>query len=1432
MKESSHCGVGLLASLHVQSNHKNLQLALKGLKNLEHRGGKNPDPLSGDGAGIMTDIPYQLLGIDHNKMAVGTLFLPQHQSSLRKSLRILEHTFDQYGLKINHYRDVPINPEALCKEAQETLPIIKQFFISRPHHCRTLSSFDKLLYLAKQLTSANLKNSEGIDLPFVSLSSRTIVYKALSNSFQLEEFYPDLRNTEYKITFALFHRRFSTNTISTWDKIQPFRLIAHNGEINTISGNRTWAVTRERALGLRKEELLRHEETSDSQTFNDMVEALKYRSSNHKVSELLALLVPPAQKDIPFYNFWARALEPWDGPALIAYCDGKTLGARLDRNGFRPCRWAKTQDYFVMASEAGAFEFNQNEIMSRGSLSAGQGFKINVTNGKLDFDDPAHNPDNEGFYFDARIIPLYNTTIKNLEDQLKKVPSPVIFGHTPEDLKFFTLPMATSGLEPLGSMGDTSTIAVLSLQDRSIYDYFYQRFAQVTNPPLDYIREKLVTDLRIHLGRRPNIFDAKEMLPPKLNIELSSPILTLGQMEAIESSEHSFNHPLKSLKISILFKKEEGEVGLRSAIEDVTKKSVEAIRSGTDIVILSDRKACAQNPPIPAIIALRAVHMKLNSMGIRMRASLILETGDIKNSHHVAILSSFGATAVCPYLLYLEAHKHVNQNIETTQQNIKLALEQGLLKIMSKMGISVLRSYQGSQLFTPIGLSNSFLKEFFPQHFSIIEGVGLETFVDRIMKRADQLEMSPHEELPHPFIIKEHSKEQLGEKHSMSAKRSRFIHEMLLYQPESQIGQNKYLEFLKMTYDMGPFNIRDLLGLDYSAVKSTTSKQEIEIDEILKTFGSGAMSFGAISAQSQRDLILAMKEIKGRSNSGEGGENPYFYTDGVSASIKQLASGRFGVSAHYLVHAQEIQLKMAQGAKPGEGGQLMGNKVNAQIAKARNTLVGVDLISPPPMHDIYSIEDLKQLIYELKQLHPHCKISVKLVSGENIGHVAIGVVKAGADIIHISGGDSGTGAAGLLSMKHCGLPWEFGLAQTHRTLLEHGLRSGIILRVDGSLQTGKDIILAAILGADEFDFGKMLLIAQGCVMARVCHKNTCPAGIATQDPKFQERYKGNAQKVIDYLRFVAIDIKNILIKLGQKNLKQLKGKSFLLKVDSFQMSKAKAHHLDLAYFTQYKEQEHSPMRPHENTEEHLINDLNRMILDDVFNEKERDLTYQIKSTDRAIPCTLFGQTAYLKPSIAKDRQQLTFSGSAGQGFCAFMTDPYLITLKGEANDGVGKSMSGGMLVITPHDGHPFKAQETSIIGNGAFYGATKGKAFIYGMASDRFAIRNSGALLIVEGVGLHACEYMTGGTVIILGNAGKNLGAGMTGGVIFSIQDLSAQMNGEYITQTIPTDQDTKELLDYLKEYESFTSSPVVTPYLKVPESIYRFYKYAPITRL
>lgn len=1480
-QERSACGVGFVASRHGEPSRDILNWGLSALACVEHRGACAADGISGDGAGIMADIPFGILGVEPGSVAVAAIFAPQDLKERVRALTIFAETFASEGIDLLDYREVPINLEVLGPDAMATRPLILHAILKRPHFSRTDAAFERILYLVRQKTRTLQKNAGvGSSFFFTSLSTQTIVYKALVQAPMLAKFYPDLEDSRYQSRFALFHRRFSTNTSTTWDKAQPFRLVAHNGEINTIAGNRVWAISRERSLGLAPEQLITWSGISDSGTLNEVVESLKYRSSIPRVDDILAIMVPPATEWSDYYRFWSRAMEPWDGPAFLAYGDGGTVGARLDRNGFRPCRWSLTADHFFLASEAGAFNVDNSLILLKGALHAGSGVSVDLQSGEVRFEDPSRALENRDARFDPRLINLDAIVPgdSHPEPMLDLAVLKQLFAVSKEEYDRVILSFIADGKEAIGSMGDTARLALLSSEDRSFFDLFHHDFAQVTNPPLDYLRESMVTDLSTYIGVKPNIFEPKELIPPQPCVFLPSPIISPVDLALLRSADCRTRVLLGRVEhIQALFPIAAGDAGLQQCLRDGARRAVEAVRNGATVVVISDAEANVEHPPVPTLLMLRAVVLALTKEGLGLQASIVVDAGDARSTHDIAALVSFGASAVCPWLLFAiaaqDAHRTLAElTVKERETNLRRALEQGLLKIMSKMGISVVRSYEGSELFTPIGLSLELTAEYFPRHHSPLGGIGFRQLAEQIAARVDAIKGAESlDTLKDIRLYKEHPKESEGEMHSMTNLRSRLIHRIIAAREDNERVAALYHEYLSQCDQAAPISVRHLLT--YRQVGAPLPLDAVEdAANILSKFGSGAMSFGAISAEAQRDIFIAMRQIGGRSNSGEGGENPYYFKSGITASIKQVASGRFGVTAEYLIAGEEIQIKIAQGAKPGEGGQLMAPKVSSDIARARHSPINVDLISPPPLHDIYSIEDLKELIYELKQLKPNSPVNVKLVSGSNIGTIAVGVAKAGADVIHIAGHDGGTGAASLSSMKHAGLPWELGLAEAHRALLENNLRHFVTLRVDGGLQTGKDMIIAAMLGADEFDFGKLLLVAEGCVMARVCEKNTCPTGIATHDQKFKAKYKGSPEEIVFFLSLLAEEIRQHLSVLGVSNLGELTGRSDLLEPDVRHLELIKARGIVLERLLDH--------RPYASGVRVCLlsgdaSELNTRIVREcdaaLRGETAVEVSAAVRSFDRAVGATLAGAVARRvhdrrleligrqRSTGAKDEGgrnaygggsegagekiaeeivthqiiqpiQLSCTGSAGQGFGVFLADPISLFLEGEANDSFGKGMSGGSIAVIPPRESVFVPSKNAIVGNCALYGATGGAAFIYGLAGDRFAVRNSGAKAVVEGTGLHCCEYMTNGLVVVLGEVSYNAGAGMTGGVLFMSPGNESKINDRYIVPTTLDEPSAALLRELLARYLAITGSERVKHLLTDQQALHHaFARYLPI---
>lgn len=1464
VSEFSACGVGFAARLDGRASREPLARALTALAAVEHRGGCMADGVTGDGAGVMTEIPFDLLGHRPGEVALASLMITARGDARERALGVLEATFAFHGLERLDCRAVPTCDEVLGTLARESKPELLQVFFAWPAFCRTSDSLETLLYLARlsaqtKLSQAGLRGA----IFFASLSASTVVYKGLTRSADLPAFYPDLRSPAYKTRFALFHRRFSTNTRTTWDRAQPFRMIAHNGEINTIACNRSLAYSREQALGLPPNELLVRTGTSDSGSVNQMVEALRYRSSMPDLEDILAIMIPPAGERNDYYEFWSRAMEPWDGPAFLAYADAEGVGARLDRNGFRPARWARTGDGFYLASEAGVFGLDEGAIVGKGILPAGSGVKVELRTGEVHLRDPSESRENAGAAFDPRAHPLGRAPAAKpaILDRHRQ------FGLTKEEVDSILVPMIVRGKEPIASMGDTASIAVLSDQPRSFFDYFYQTFAQVTNPPLDYLRERMVTDLSTYLGPRPNIFHPKELLPLEPCLVLDSPVVDLEQMaelRRVDGDASGSRARIKVREFDTCFARESGVQGFRDALERIEREVLEAVETGFNVLVLSDRCTTQARPFVPALLALRSAVNVLNRWGLRLRCSIVVETGEVRSTHALSAMVSFGASAVCPHLAFELAAHHEHRRLdgrtrEAKTAALRTAFEQGLLKTMSKMGISVVRSYRSSKLLTAIGLGPEIMARFFPGVPSPIGGISLNALAERCLGFAAEDAGDAAGLHPSLHVLREHPRGLRGERHGMTARRSKALHGLLsrIADGALAVSDPEAIDAWRAYLDAGakaePINLRHLLELAPPEAGQSRADEPLALDSlslgplaldavepaeaILARFGAGAMSFGAISAESQRDIFHAMRRVGGRSNSGEGGENPYYFEDGTTASTKQVASGRFGVTAEYLVTGREIEIKVAQGAKPGEGGQLMGVKVDAEIARARHARPGSDLISPPPLHDIYSIEDLKQLIHELRGLHPEAMICVKLVAGVNIGTIAAGVVKAGADVVQISGGDGGTGAAPISSMRHAGLPWELGLTEVHRTLREQGLRNHVRLRVDGGLYSGAEILEAAALGADEFGFGKLLLVAEGCIMARVCEKNTCPRGIATHDPKFKAKYRGRVDEVVALLRLLAEDVRRGLAALGLDRLDRLIGRNEYLRPSRRHGSRIATRGIDLRALLAPM-----PAEPAYEVEAfgREVCELDRTITADVLAalpSEDADgspadgpvrLAYAVESEQRALLSGLCGELARRahrarmraladgRPAgreqtfgLAPGSVRLAFTGSAGQGFGVFLVEGLDVELRGEANDSVAKSMSGGRMVIRPPAVSRFDPHGNAILGSCALYGATGGTLHVVGAAGARFAVRNSGATAVVDHVGLHACAYMTGGRVVVLGSADANLGSGMTGGVLYCRLGATEHLSRDYLEAHELDDARADELRTILEDHWRATDSRV-----------------------
>ncbi len=1414
--EHDACGVGFVANIKGRKSHEVVTAGLEILVNLDHRGAVGADPLVGDGAGILIQIPDGLLrdwagkqGVDlppAGEYAVAMCFLPQDDAARQVAVQQFEHF-----LKVEHqpllgWRDVPINTEGLGAAVLAEMPVIRQAIVGRGPNIRSQDAHErKLLAVRKQTQNplAELAVKHGLptltQLYLPSFSTRTVVYKGLLLAGQVGSFYEDLSNPITQSALALVHQRFSTNTFPSWKLAHPYRFIAHNGEINTVRGNVNWMNARRRTLesdligaDLNKMWPLIPHGQSDTACLDNALELLL--AGGYPLAHAVMMLIPEAWAGNPlmnaerkaFYEYHAALMEPWDGPAAVAFTDGRQIGATLDRNGLRPARFVVTdQDHVIMASEIGVLTVPEERIVRKWRLQPGKMLLIDMEEGRIIEDEEIKaslsqaEPYAEWLaetQFKLEELPEIAFDEALSSDSARLLDRQQAFGYTQEDVQFFLEPMAQTGEDPIGSMGADTPIAVLSKRPKLLYEYFKQNFAQVTNPPIDPIREELVMSLVSMIGPRPNLLGRHAGTHKRL--EVSQPILTNEDLSKIRSINELVDGSFRTATIDATWPAEEGAAGLERALDRVCREATDNVLADKNILILSDREVSADRIPIPAALATAAVHHHLIRQGLRMQTGLVIETGEAREVHHFCVLAGYGAEAVNPYLAF-ETLEQIRVSTGSTlsaydvRKNYIKAVGKGVLKVMSKMGISTYQSYCGAQIFDGVGLSSELIEQYFTGTATTIEGVGLREIAEETVRRhrdafgdnpiyASMLDVGG----TYAFRLR-------GEEHAWTPETvSKLQHAVRGNLPDEYkafaAGINEQSERLLTIRGLMRFKTGTPIALD--AVEPAA--------EIVKRFATGAMSFGSISREAHTTLAMAMNRIGGRSNTGEGGEEadrfvPLPNGDSMRSAIKQVASGRFGVTAEYLVNADDIQIKMAQGAKPGEGGQLPGHKVDKNIARVRHSTPGVGLISPPPHHDIYSIEDLAQLIHDLKNVNSKARISVKLVSEVGVGTVAAGVAKARADHITISGFEGGTGASPLTSLQHAGSPWEIGLAETQQTLLLNGLRTRVAVQADGGLRTGRDVAVAALLGADEFGFATAPLIAAGCIMMRKCHLNTCPVGVATQDPVLRARFTGQPEHVINYFFFVAEELREIMAELGFATVNEMIGR-----VDRLEMRHAvdhwKAGGVDLSKLLyaipsqspkglwNMDRQDHGLEKALDNT---LIADA-RAALDDgksVIGE------YPIKNINRTVGAMLSGEVArrYGHAGLPDDTISLKFRGQAGQSFGAFTARGISLELTGDGNDYVGKGLSGGRVVVRQPPEANRDPTENIIVGNTVLYGAIAGEAYFEGVAGERFAVRNSGAVAVVEGLGDHGCEYMTGGVVVVLGDTGRNFAAGMSGGVAY-----------------------------------------------------------------
>ena len=1477
-EERDACGVGFIADSKGQASHKLISQSLIALGCLEHRGGCSADRDSGDGSGLLTAIPrglFQSWFSENNlpmppegQLGVGMVFLPQDGELAAANRADIEQLVTQAGLTILGWRAVPIKPEILGQQARENQPHIEQILVTSPSLAG--DALDRQLYIVRSQIGKQLSE----DFYVCSFSCRTIVYKGMVRAAVLGEFYRDLQNPAYESAFAVYHRRFSTNTMPKWPLAQPMRLLGHNGEINTLLGNINWKMAQEANLevpGWTPEELaalkpLVNQENSDSSNLDSVLELLVRTGLNPLKAAMI--LVPEAYQNQPdleaypeivdFYEYYSGLQEPWDGPALLVFSDGKTVGATLDRNGLRPARYSITKDgYVVVASEAGVVDLPEAEIIEKGRLGPGQVIAVDLQSQEI----------LKNWQIKQRIAAEYpyGEWVKNSRVEItpqdfdnsgeaitpgELLPLQTAFGYTAEDVDMVIVPMATAGKEPTFCMGDDIPLAVLSNKPRLLYDYFKQRFAQVTNPAIDPLRESLVMSLEMNLGEKGSLFEQQQ--PSHSMLKLTSPVLNETELNQVVS-----NSTVTAQKLSTLYPLATGPDGLATAVENLCEQAAAAVQAGSKILVLSDRLGDGigtEYSYIPPLLAVGAVHHHLIRTGLRLKASIVADTAQCWSTHHFACLIGYGASAVCPYLAWstvsnwwkssktqnLMAKGKIEEISQATAlKQYRKAVEAGLLKILSKMGISLLSSYHGAQIFEALGLGKGLVDLAFAGTTSRLGGLTIADLAQEVVafhgRAFPELQGKKLENFGF-FNYKPG-----GEYHMNSPEMAKALHKAVRETNNGSSGEsyNHYEVYRKYLEERPATALRDLL--DFQSDRSPISLDEVEsVESIVKRFCTGAMSLGSLSREAHETLAIAMNRLGGKSNSGEGGEDPMRFKkiedvngnglsarfphlkglqlgDTASSAVKQVASGRFGVTPEYLMSGKQLEIKVAQGAKPGEGGQLPGKKVSPYIAMLRRSKPGVTLISPPPHHDIYSIEDLAQLIFDLHQINPQAKVSVKLVAEIGIGTIAAGVAKANADVIQISGHDGGTGASPLSSIKHAGVSWELGLTEVHRILLENQLRDRVLLRADGGLKTGWDVVMAALMGAEEYGFGSVSMIAEGCIMARVCHTNNCPVGVATQQEKLRKRFPGTPAHVVNFFYFIAEEVRTLLAHLGYSKLEDVIGRADLLKQRE-NLALAKTNSLTLECLTNLPDvRENRSWLHHE--EVHSNGD----VLDDILladsdiqgaiqNQGSVTKEFKVVNTDRTVGTRLIGEIAkrYGNDGFEGDIN-LKFTGSAGQSFGAFNLTGVTLELEGEANDYVGKGMNGGEIIIKFPPSATYDPAENVIIGNTSLYGATGGFLYANGTAGERFGVRNSKGIAVIEGAGDHCCEYMTGGVIVVLGKAGRNIGAGMTGGFAYFLDEegnFPAKVNPEIVSiQQVVSPAGEKQLKDLITAHAEKTGS-------------------------
>lgn len=1451
--EHDNCGAGFICSLKGKKSNDIIHKALEILHKLEHRGAVSADGKTGDGAGILIDIPHDFFQAvcdfelpEPGEYAVSNVFLPQKENQRNFCMSLFEENIKKQGLRLLGWRDVPVNRSIPGRIAMETEPFVRQIFIAKENEAQDYFNFNLKLFIARKVTEHTIIDSKLSESKFFyvpSLSTKIIIFKGLLMPKDISLYYEDLMDPRVVTRLSLVHQRFSTNTFPTWDLAQPFRYMCHNGEINTLRGNVSRMLSREELMEsdwfgdeIKNVLPIILPGKSDSATMDMVVELLLM--TGRSLPEVMMILVPEAWEKNPdmseakraFYEYHSCMMEPWDGPASIPFTDGNYIGAVLDRNGLRPSRYTVTKnDYVVMSSETGVMDIAPENVQFHGRLEPGKMFLVDMVEGRIVNDEEIKEEITKRHPYKKWLtdnlvhlkdIPYNDCPLFLGEASIAKRKS--VFGYTLEDINTIILPMGKNAKEPIGSMGSDTPIAVLSERPQLIYNYFKQLFAQVTNPPLDGIREELITDISLTLGSDHNIFDFSELHCRKLKIQ--NPVISKEDLDKIKN--YDANPDYKVVSIPTLYDIDKGYNGLEDALEAILDQVSKETDEGANIIILSDRGVDKDHAPIPALLACSYVNSGLQKLGKRNKLSIIVESAEPREVHHFCLLFGFGASAINPYLVneiigeQIEEHDITEFTFEEAVKNYNKAIGKGILKVMNKIGISTLNSYRGSQLFECVGINTKVVDKYFPNTPTRIQGIGLYQIEKEIAKRHrnafSKKEIAAALDLE---IGGEYRWRRDGEKHMFNP--------LSVAKLQKAVRGNEahtYKEYAAMINEQTK-NLMTIRGLFEFSNYDPIPLEEVEPwTDIVKRFKTGAMSYGSISKEAHENLAIAMNRIGGKSNSGEGGEDAErFYKNATgdwrNSAIKQVASGRFGVTSDYLTNAQEIQIKMAQGAKPGEGGQLPGPKVNPAIAKTRNSTPYVGLISPPPHHDIYSIEDLSQLIYDLKSANREARINVKLVSEVGVGTVAAGVSKAKADVILISGFDGGTGASPLTSLKHAGLPWELGIAEAQQTLVMNDLRNRIVLECDGQLKTGRDVAVACLLGAEEFGFSTAPLVASGCIMMRVCHLNTCPVGIATQNPELRKKFEGKPEHVVNYMYFVAQELREIMAQLGFRTVNEMVGQvKKLNRRKAIDHYKAKGidltpilHQVDVPAGTKF----YNTQKQQHHIDQSIEFDIIAKANPSLFRKEKLTLDFPIKNTDRAVGAIISNEISkvYGAQGLPINTLKLNFTGSAGQSFGAFATKGLTMIVNGNTNDYLGKGLSGAKLVVKVPEGSTIVPEDNVITGNVTLYGATAGRAYINGKAGERFCVRNSGAKAVVEGIGDHGCEYMTGGVAIILGEVGRNFGAGMSGGIAYIFDEkktFGKNCNTEALNLLeVTEDKDVKQLKDLIESHYNSTLSPL-----------------------